>query len=177
MINHVFVSVSLNLVTNSAIFFFLFLKAKRLPHSCLIFIRSLPVHAVGCGGGWGGKLHHAVLCSNGRRGLPHPDGDAGHILPRGPVAERRHHQAPQTGHFRPGHLPRHGVPHQGVLPGRHAGCSQGKHTRLFTAAGDKSVLGIYVFFFFLDLILNVQALPADETWEVGMESLCAAVPQ
>lgn len=52
---------------------------------------------------------------------------------------------------------------------------------MFTAAGGKSVLGINVVWFFLfvffDWIVNAQALPADETWEVGTESLCAAVPQ
>lgn len=80
----------------------------------------------GCGGGGRGELHHAVLHPDGRRGLSHPDRDAGHLLPGGTVPQRLHHQAPQTGHLRPGHLPRHGVPHPSLLPGRHTGRTQGR---------------------------------------------------
>lgn len=103
---------------------FLFL-AYHLPHLCHCFV--LPVHTVGCGGGRGRKLHHAVLYPNGWRGVPHPDRDAGYLLPRGPISQRRNHQAPQTSHIRPCHLPCHGVSHQSLLPGRHTGRPQGKY--------------------------------------------------
>lgn len=94
-------------------------------HTCVTFFVP-PVHTVGCGGGRRREFHHAVLHPNGWRGLPHPDRDAGYILPRGPISERCNHQAPQTRHFRPCHMPCHGVSHQGLLPGRHAGRTQGK---------------------------------------------------
>lgn len=90
-----------------------------------LFLSSCPNLTVGCGGGRRGELHHAVLHPDGWRGLPHPDRDFGHLLPCGPITQRLDHQAPQISHFRPRHLPRHGVSHQSLLPGRHTGRTQG----------------------------------------------------
>lgn len=97
--------------------------AYHLPH---VTFFSLPVRAVGRGGGGRREFHHTMLHPNGWRGLPHPDGDAGHLLPRGPISQRLDHQAPQTSHLRPRHLPCHGVSHQSLLPGWHTGRPQGK---------------------------------------------------
>lgn len=85
----------------------------------------LPLHTTGCSRGRWGKLHHTMLHPDGWGGLPHPDRDAGNLLPRRADAQRFHHKAPETGHFRSGHLPRHGVSHQSLLSGRHAGRTQG----------------------------------------------------
>lgn len=96
------------------------------PHLCHCYF--LPFHAVGCGGGRRRKFHHTVLYPNGWRGLPHPDRDTGYLLSRGPISQRCNHEAPQTSHFWPCHMPCHGVSHQSLLPGRHTGLTQGKYT-------------------------------------------------
>lgn len=95
-----------------------------LQHSS--FFPFLLVHALGYSGSRRREFHHTLLYPNGWRGLPHPDRDAGHLLPRGSISQRCHHQAPQTSHLWPCHLPSHGVSHQSLLPRRHTGRTQGK---------------------------------------------------
>ncbi len=106
-------------------FFQLQTLQNHLPHLCHFFFLS--VRNVGCGGGWRGKFHYAMLYPNGWRGVPHPDRDTGYLLPWGPISQRCNHQAPQTSHIRPCHLPCHGVSHQSLLPGWHTGRTQGKY--------------------------------------------------
>lgn len=118
------------------VFIFLFYSFCLLsPKLVSLFGCSCP--HVGCGGGRRGKLHHAVLHPNGWWVLPHPDGDSGNLLPRGPISQRCNHQAPQTSHLRPCHLPSHGIPHPSLLPGRHTGRVQGAWGRSYVSLSAK----------------------------------------
>lgn len=80
----------------------------------------------GRGRGRRGEFHHPLLRADGLRGMSHPDGDAGDVLPGGPVSLQGSCQEAQTGHFWTPLLHDAGLSHQGLLPGRLPGRTEGK---------------------------------------------------
>lgn len=80
----------------------------------------------GRGRGRRGELHHPLLRTDGLRGMSHPDRDAGDILPGGPVNLQGSRQEAQTSRFWTRLLHNAGLSHQGLLPGRLPGCTEGK---------------------------------------------------
>lgn len=83
----------------------------------------------GRGRGRRGELHHALLRADGLGGMSHPDGDAGDLLPGGPVHLQGSRQEAPTGRFWTRLLHHAGLPHQGLLPGRLPGRTEGKTKR------------------------------------------------
>lgn len=83
----------------------------------------------GRGRGRRGELHHPLLRADGLRGLSHPDGDAGDVLPGGPVGLQGGRQKAQTGRFWTRLLHDAGLSHQGLLSGRQPGRTEGKPKR------------------------------------------------
>lgn len=84
----------------------------------------------GRGRGRRGELHHPLLRADGLRGLSHPDGDAGDVLPGGPVHLQGGRQKAQTGRLWTRLLHDAGLSHQGLLSGRQPGRTEGKLKRL-----------------------------------------------
>lgn len=86
--------------------------------------------STGCGRRWRGKLHHPLLCADGLGGMSHLNGDPGDLLPGGPVNLQGGRQEAQTGCVWTRLLHNFGLSHQGLLSGRHTGCTQGKTLKL-----------------------------------------------
>lgn len=86
----------------------------------------LPSCPSGCGGGWGGKLHHPLLHSAGCRGLPPPHREPQHLCPGRAVHHQSCREAPEAGHLRATLLLLSGVQCSSLLSGRHPGRPEGK---------------------------------------------------
>ena len=95
--------------------------------SDFVFVCVIPT---GRGRGGRGKLHHPLLRADGLGGMSHLNRDTGDVLPCGPVNRQGGRQEAQTGSFWTRLVHNAGLSHQGVLSGRHTGCTQGKVLKL-----------------------------------------------
>ena len=121
---------------------------KTNKKSCVWLCVSAYVFSTGCGRRWRGKLHHPLLCADGLGGMSHLNRDPGDLLPGGPVNLQGSRQEAQTGCVWTRLLHNFGLSHQGLLSGRHTGCTQGKILKL------KEIKANYSFCFALFLLLK-----------------------
>ena len=89
----------------------------------------LPSCPAGRGGGGRGKLHHPVLRSAGRGGLPPPLREPRHLRPGRAVHRQGSRQAPEAGPLRAPLLLLAGVQPPSVLSGWHSGRPEGRQSR------------------------------------------------